>query len=401
MDVLKLVAVFAILLIALKLKAKLFLAILCSIVATVALWQIPLLTCAELWWKATKDWNNLQVLLVLYFITFLQRLLERRSQLKKAQMDLNGIFNNRRINATIAPIFIGLLPSGAAARICGEIVDEATADYLNKDEKSFVTSFFRHIPESFLPTYTSVIIMANLSGVSIPSFVIGMLPVIVILYILGYVFYVRKVPKATGQEPSKNKFKDFLNLLGHLWTLIVIIFLILAFNLPVLAAVGIVAIAAIFIYRFKPKELLPCVTSAFEPVLIINSYLVLVFKEFISEAGVINTLPDLFSTLPIPAWLIFAIIFFVGTLAAGSNAIIAMCTVTAFTAIPGSGMPEMVLLMGFSYAAMQITPTHVCLTIVVDYFKTNLGGIIKKTIPVIACFCVLLSLYYLLLTAII
>ena len=78
MDVLKLVAVFAVLLIALKFKAKLFLAILFSIVATVALWQIPLATCAQLWWKATKDWNNLQVLLVLYFITFLQRLLERR-----------------------------------------------------------------------------------------------------------------------------------------------------------------------------------------------------------------------------------------------------------------------------------------------------------------------------------
>ncbi len=399
-DIIKLVIVFAIIVLALKFKLKLFVSMLLAIVASILLWQIPLGTCGELLWTATKDWDNITVLLVLYIITFLQRLLERRQQLKAAQLDLNGIFNNRRINATVAPIFIGLLPSAAAAIICGDIVSDACRDDLTTDEKAFVTSYFRHIPESFLPTYTSVIIMSNLCGVGVGSFVVGMIPLVVVMYALGWIFYVRKVPKETGEEPSRNKWKNALDLVKHLWSLIAIIVLILAFNVPVWIAILVITVLCWFVYGFKVKELPEIAKSAFEPVLIVNSYLILVFKEFLTHTGVITALPEFFAQLPIPAFLIFALIFFFGSIVSGSTAIIALCTAPAFAAIPGSGMPLMVLLMSFTYAAMQISPTHVCLTVVADYYHTTLGGIVKKTIPVICSFCVITILYYLILTAV-
>lgn len=398
MELVKLLVVFAVIIVALKCKLKLFMAMLLAILSTILLWQVPFGSIFELTWIATKDWNNLSTLLVIYFITFLQRLLERRSQLKKAQLDLNGIFNNRRINATLAPVFIGLLPSAAAAIICGDIVSEACKDDLDTDEKAFVTTYFRHIPESFLPTYTSVIIMANLCGVGVGSFVIGMIPLIIAMYALGWIFYVRKVPKETGMPPSENKWKDLLNLVKHLSSLIVIIVLILAFNVPVWLSILVVTVACWFIYGFKAKEFPEIAKSAFEPVLIVNSYLVLVFKEFLTYTGVINALPEIFAALPIPTFLIFALIFFFGTLVSGSTAIIAICTTMAFGAIPGSGMPLMVFLMSCTYAAMQISPTHVCLAVVAGYYKTTLGGIVKKTIPVISAFMVINILYYMLMT---
>lgn len=400
MELLKLLVVFVIIIVILRFKLKLFVAMLAAIVASVLLWQIGPMDCLRLIWNATWNWDNFTVLLVLYVITFLQRLLERRRQLKKAQMDLNGIFNNRRINATLAPIFIGLLPSAAAAIICGDIVSEACGDDLETDKKAFVTSYFRHIPESFLPTYSSIIIMSNLCGVGVGSFVTGMVPLVIVLYFLGYVFYVRKIPRETGVPASENKWKDALNLGKHLWSLIAIIVLILAFNVPVWLAILIITVICWFVYRFPGHEFPVLAKSAFEPVLIVNSYLILVFKEFLTFTGVITSLPEFFSQLPIPTFLIFALIFFFGSLVSGSTAIIALCTTMAFSAIPGSGMPLMVLLMSFSYAAMQISPTHVCLTVVADYYHTNLGGMVKKTLPVILCFCVICILYYLLLTVI-
>lgn len=398
MDAVKLLIVFLVLIISQKLLKKLYWAILCSLAATILLWLIPVGVCAATLWKAVSSWDNIQIILILYCITFLQRMLERRQQLKLAQQDLNGIFNNRRVNATIAPIFIGLLPSAAAVRICGEIVDEAAGDSLDFDQKAFVSSFYRHIPESFIPTYSSVIIMSDLCGVSVSSFIVGMLPMVAVLYITAYFFYVRRIPRTTGQEPSKNKWKDLLHLLGHLWTLITIILVIIIFKIPTLITIAVVTLAAFIIYRFPLRELPGLLKDAFEPSIIISSALILVFKEFILHVEVINTLPDLFSALPIPAWLIFALIFFFGTLAASSTSIIAICTIMAFSAVPGSGMPLMVLLMCFSYAAMQITPTHVCLTVITDYFKTTLLGLIKKTLPVIGCFCLTAVGYYLLLT---
>ncbi len=397
LDVIKLIIIFAAIIIALKLKLKLYLAITIAIFASAIAFQITPLKCFELLWFTTTAWDTISVLLILYCITFLQRLLENRRQLKLAQQDLNGLFNNRRINATIAPIFIGLLPSAAAAVICGDIVSDACQDSLTTGEKAFVTSYYRHIPESFLPTYSSIIIMCNLSGVNVAEFVFGMIPMVIVLYILGYVFYVRKVPKETGMPASQNKLKDLGSLLLHLWTLITIIALILAFDLSVLISVAAVTIIAWFVYRFKIHEFPGFAKSAFEPVLIVNMFLVLVFKEFLTYSGVVSSLPEFFSRFSMPAFLIFALIFFFGSIVSGSTAIVTICTTIAFAAIPGSGMPLMVLLQSCSYAAMQISPTHVCLTIVVGYYKIGLGELVKKTIPVIIPFCIIVTLYYLLL----
>lgn len=398
-DIIKLVIVFLVIVVAIKFKRPLWMAIGISIVAAALLYQIPIMTFGTLLLDGVASWNTVSVLLILYTITFLQRLLERKSQLKLAQRDLNGIFNNRRINASLAPIFIGLLPSAAAAIICGDIVSDACKDDLSTDEKAFVTSYFRHIPESFLPTYSSVIIMSRLCGVPIASFIIGMIPLEIVLYLLGYFFYLRKVPKETGDPPSENKFKDFLNLIKHLWSLIVIIVLILAFNVDTLIAIAVVTVASFFIYKFKFSEIPGLLKSAFEPKLIVSTILIMIFKEVITHTGVIELLPDAFSKLPIPTFLVFALIFFFGTVVSGSTAIIAICTTLAFQAIPGSGMPLMVLLMSFSYAAMQISPTHVCLAVITEYFHTDISGIVKKTIPVITSFCIITVIYYLLLTA--
>ena len=102
-------------------------------------------------------------------------MLEARSQIKLAQQDLDGLFHNRRVNAVGAPLFIGLLPSAAAMILCGDIVKEATDGYLEPKEQAFVTSWIRHIPESVLPTYSGVLLMANISGLPLAQFMVCMI----------------------------------------------------------------------------------------------------------------------------------------------------------------------------------------------------------------------------------
>ncbi len=398
-SIIKLVIVFTALLVSLKMGLKLTKSMLITIFVTILIYRIPLIECYETWKNATTSFNTISLVLILYLITFLQRILENRSQLRLAQQNLNGLFNNRRINATVAPIFIGLLPSAAAAIICGDIVRETVGTDLNKEEQAFVTSYFRHIPESFLPTYAAIIMMCELSGVSPGSFVLGMLPLEVLLFMLGYVFYIRKIPKETGIPPSKDKGKEARELFTHLWSLIAIIVLIIAFNWTVLPAVALVTGLSLIVYRFTPRTMAPLLKSAFEPPMLLNTYLIMVFKEFVMQTGAVEALPDFFSVLPVPTFVIFILIFFFGTVVAGSQAIIAICTVMAFVAIPGSGMPLMVLLMSFAYAAMQVSPTHICLFIIADYFDVPMMSLVRRAIPIIAIFCALTIPYYLLLEA--
>ena len=385
--------VFLVIIILLAFRRPLYQAIFAGLIATVLLYQISLSEILTHTVTAFTHWSSLSVILSLYLISYLQRMLEARRQIKLAQNDLDGIFHNRRINATIAPIFIGLIPSGAAMILSSDIIKDASDDYLDIKEQAFVSSWLRHVPESILPTYSGVLLMASLSGVSIPSFMLGMIVPAIILVILGYFPYLTKLPKDPGSPASKNRLKDALHLIQHLWTLFLILILILAFDLSVVPSVLIVIVLAAFVYRFKIPELLSMLRSALEPKLLLNTILVLLLKEFIAGTNTLQLLPEVLGVLPIPMYLIFALLFFFGAIISGSKGIIAMGTPMAFAALDG-GMPLMVLLMCMCHAAMQFSPTHVCLSIAADYYHISLGTLIRKTLPRAVIFALLMIGYY-------
>ncbi len=391
----KLILVLAAILVVLYFNRPLYVAITAGILAVIALFGIGISTSLRLCWQGVSNVDTLTVLAALYLITFLQRILEDRSQLRLAQQDLNDLFNNRRINATLAPIFIGLLPSAAAVNICAEIVDNSCGSYLTADEKAFVTSYFRHIPESFLPTYPSILLLGQLARISMASFVLRMIPLVVALYALGYVCYIRKIPKETGQTSSQNKIRALAKLLGHLWTLCSIVLLIICFGVPIYLAVGGVILVALFVYRCSFKEIRRNVFSAFEGNMLVNSAMVMVFREFIQEAGAIAVLPEVFSALPIPLSVTFALVFFISTLMIGNNATVAMMTTLALGAVADHSTAFGVFLIAFTYAAMQFSPTHYCIFVALEYFKSNFGSIIRKTLIPVGSYMVIACLYYL------
>ena len=128
---------------------------------------------------------------------------------------------------------------------------------------------------------------------------------------------------------------------------------------------------------------------------------VYIFKELLTVTGVIHDIPVFFSGLPLPTFMIFVLIFFFGSVVLGSKAIVTICTPLAYAAIPDGGWPLMVLLHSCAYAAMQISPTHVCMVVIADYFKSTLGGMSRKLLPIVVIFVLVVTGYYLLLRAII
>lgn len=393
MAIFYLLLVFLVIVFLLVIHRPLYQAICGGLITTMILYQIPLTDALNQISHVFTNWNSLQILISLYLITFLQRMLEARKQIKLAQEDLNGLFHNRRVNAGGAPLFIGLLPSAAAMILCGDIVKEATEGYLKPKDQAFVASWFRHIPESTLPTYASVLLMSNISGVPLSHFIIGMIIPVLMLMLIGYISILIKIPSDPGTPKSKNRLKDFIHLFSHLWSLLMILILILVFNLSIVFAVLIVIVACIFVYRFTLDELIKMIPKSFEKKMIFNTFLVLVFKEFISYTGVLLILPELLLNLPIPAYLVFVVLFFVGGIISGSSGIIALGTPIAFSTIQG-GMPLMVLLMCICHAASQLSPTHICLVVVADYFNVSLGDLIRKTLPKSLLFCLFAIVYY-------
>ena len=83
--------VFLVIVILLALKRPLYQAILGALIAAALLYRIPPRAILSQTARVFTDWNSFSVLISLYLITYLQRMLEARSQIKLAQLDLNGL----------------------------------------------------------------------------------------------------------------------------------------------------------------------------------------------------------------------------------------------------------------------------------------------------------------------
>lgn len=393
LDIVKLVIIFTGIVFFIKLKKPLYISILVGAVISIVLYKIPVITSLQLAFKSCTSRDTISLVLAFYTITYVQRMMEKRGHLLLAERALDNIFNSRRINAMIAPFVIGLLPSAGAVLIAAPIVQNASGDYLTREEQTFVTSYYRHISEAFLPTYSSILLALDLSGVDMTKFVVGMLPMVVVLFVLGYIFYVKKIPKSTGISQSKNKKEDILNLVISLWPIAVTIMIILTMKIPVYMAVVPVIIVSAILNRFSVDELIPMIKTAFETKLIVSTVMIMVFKELLTFTGVIERLPEYFEKLPIHPAVIFSLIFVIGTLVAGSQAIIALALPLAFATIPNGGLALMILLMCMTYIAMQVSPTHICLAIVTEAFDISFIELVKKTFPVLVIFTAITALY--------
>lgn len=393
LDIVKLVIIFTGIVFFIKLKKPLYISILVGAVISIVLYKIPVITSLQLAFKSCTSRDTISLVLAFYTITYVQRMMEKRGHLLLAERALDNIFNSRRINAMIAPFVIGLLPSAGAVLIAAPIVQNASGDYLTREEQTFVTSYYRHISEAFLPTYSSILLALDLSGVDMTKFVVGMLPMVVVLFVLGYIFYVKKIPKSTGISQSKNKKEDILNLVISLWSIAVTIMIILTMKIPVYMAVIPVIIVSAILNRFSVDELIPMIKTAFETKLIVSTVMIMVFKELLTFTGVIERLPEYFEKLPIHPAVIFSLIFVIGTLVAGSQAIIALALPLAFATIPNGGLALMILLMCMTYIAMQVSPTHICLAIVTEAFDISFIELVKKTFPVLVIFTAITALY--------
>ena len=153
-------------------KLKLRDAMIVAILLTVILFGIPLGDAAKLMIQSVYEKDTLLVVGSFILVTFLQRIMENRKLLERAEMALQRLSGDRRMVCVIAPVIIGFLPSAGAVNICGAIVDKATGKDLDVEEKTFVTSYYRHISESFSPTYNAILLALSITAVSTGQFVL-------------------------------------------------------------------------------------------------------------------------------------------------------------------------------------------------------------------------------------
>ena len=183
--------------------------------------------------------------------------------------------------------------------------------------------------------------------------------------------------------------RELMALVRNLWTLILVLAIIIVGNISATFAGAFVILLNYFVDHFRKSDLKDLIVRSAEPVLLGNMYLVMLFKGVLAYTGVLGALPDFFRQFPISLPLSFFLLFFFGTIIGGSQAVVALCMPIAMTAIPDEGLPFLAMLMGAVWAAMELSPTHVCAFVAADYYHTTFADLVAKALPSVILFAAL------------
>ncbi|MBM6928198.1 DUF401 family protein [Parasutterella secunda] len=327
--------------------------------------------------------RNYDLVGALYLVICLEIQLRKSGCLAGMVEALSRMFSSRRFTLAVMPAFLGLLPSIGGARFSAPIVEEASKGFeVKPEDKAAINFWFRHIFEFSSPLVPGMILACGIAGVKVGDLIVHLGYLTIAAFLLGWIFMVRglkqtdNIKKEISVEEAKRHNVDFILALTPV---IANVTLMVAFGLQASVSMVIVVLAMIpvlmaFNRHVSIKEIF---VGALDWKMFVNVICILTFIQLLDQTGVLAQLVAAFEASPLPVPVIIGILsFIIGLLTGISQGHVAIM----MPIVAGLSMGDLDLVgvaMVFGVAGQMITPTHLCFTITVDYFKSDFFKTLK------------------------
>ena len=146
----------------------------------------------------------------------------------------------------------------------------------------------------------------------------------------------------------------------------------------------------ILILAKRPVGLKEIFLGAFDWKMSLNICCILYFIQLLEVTEILQEIVFAFQSSPLPIPVIIACVsFIIGILTGMSQGHVAI--VMPIVAAMGTGNLNLAgIAMAFGIAGQMLTPTHVCLIVTLDYFKTDL---LKTLKPLVLCEILILAIF--------
>ncbi|MBC7323953.1 MAG: DUF401 family protein, partial [Moorella sp. (in: Bacteria)] len=299
MDGLRLLLVFALMMVLLGRRVPLGPVMLGSSLLLAGLYQTGPAAFLNMIWQATRSPATLELEIILASIMLFEHFLSQEGYLDGMLQGLRGLIRNQRIVMALLPAFIGLMPSAGGALFSAPLVGRAAANTsLDAEEKSFINYYYRHIWEYFLPLYPGVILTSHLSGLPLPRLIAALAPYGLLVILLGLPALRRiRVNPEESEVPAGGKAmtgKLFLSILP----VVVVVILVLFFQVGAGLAVGLVLLTLLARHRYTPAKFWHLCRRAISLKTLLLVWTVMVFKQVLVDTRAVDGLPHLLAKLP-------------------------------------------------------------------------------------------------------
>ena len=328
-----------------------------------------------------RTWD---LLLCLYFVMCLEVELRKSGSLHGMVVTLRNIFSSNKVTLAFMPAFLGLLPSLGGARFSAPIVQEASEGIAVDDEqKSAINLWFRHIFEFSNPLMPGVILACGIANVSIGDLIDQVGWVTILCFVLGWIFLI--VPlKITDPEKATNtqhdRTIDWKSLILAFGPIVTSFLLIVAFDVQAALAMGLVVVAFIPLYFWfkRPISVKSVFTESLDKKLFFNVVCILYFIQLLTVIGTLDEIVNVFNNSALPQAVIIACLSFIfGVMTGMGQGYIAIVMPIVALMAPGN-IVLVGIAMVYGMAGQMVTPTHLCILVTVEYFKSRLWKPIGK-----------------------
>lgn len=336
------------------------------------------------------------IIIALYLIMCLEIELRKSGALTDLVKAMRQTFFGVKFLLATMPAFLGLLPSVGGARFSAPIVEELSANLkLKPERKAAINFWFRHIFEFSSPIIPGMIMACSIAGVPFGNFLRHLAWLTILAFAVGWLVLIQKIkipPSHKVKETAAEIFHERQGMFLALLPVASIFFLVVAFGFTASLATFSVVCAMYFVLKFfnRPVGLKEIFLGAFDWKMSLNIACILYFIQLLEVTSVLTEIVSAFQNSPLPVPVIIACVsFIIGILTGMSQGHVSI--IMPIVAAMGTGNLNLAgVAMAFGVAGQMLTPTHVCLIITIDYFKTDL---LKTLKPLVLCEIIILTIF--------
>ncbi|MBD3232260.1 MAG: DUF401 family protein [candidate division Zixibacteria bacterium] len=334
---------------------------------------LPFNQSVNLIFKTIIDPSTLFLVLAMGIIPLVGGVMKKGGQIDKL---VNNIRVSQRYLLPISTALMGFLPMPGGALLSAPILEKGGAG-VDNHLKAAINNWFRHLIIFVYPLSSALIVSAEIARLDVYRAILYLLPALLIAFILGYVFFLRKVPK-------QYMYHDSFSPIGLLVPLLIILAApAIDFTLKKAAGFGnsatLIAVSislGLSIILSERRVHLGGIIKSMKP----WNFALIIFGMFLymnvfQESGI----SELIKSIPLPPLILSITAGFVLGIATGRVHLPASIILPVYLASVNDITPiAFVLIYVAIFFGYVTSPVHPCLVVTCQYFNVSIRAMLRK-----------------------
>ena len=379
-DLLRILAVFALIILLLKLKWNLGSVMLIGAATLGLLMGMTPVDILKVAARSALERTAVSLLAAFALIMVIENILRKTETMKRMVESTKGLVGDQRVVMALMPAIVGILPSAGGAYFSAPMVAASAEGEISPERKSFINYWFRHVWEYISPLYPGFIMTAAVANV--PMERVFRYQVILPLSVIaaGAIYAFKGIGAGTTPAGKKDRGRDVKTAFVSFVPILAVMVMVIIFRMDVAVSMALVVAGLFIFFRYRPGMIWETLKESLSIKTLLLVLGVEIFGGIMKGSGAVDQLPRFFQSVGVPVMAILFILPFIIGMMTGITLAVVAITFPMLLPLIGGQNPDMGMLafaFASGFAGLMFSPVHLCLVLTKDYFKSTLWPIYR------------------------